>query len=127
VKQVGGRAVVSWTKDEKWRDWATLNEGCCLLRTNVTDWSAGDLWHAYIQLTGAEAAFRIHKSDLRLRPIWHQKEDRVLAHILVCFLAYVLWKTLHQMTMFRAVFPLLRWAYHPGIWWCSVHRRNSLG
>ncbi len=98
VKQVGGRAVVSWTKNEKWRDWATLNEGCYLLRTNVTDWSAEDLWQAYIQLTEAEAAFRIHKSDLRLRPIWHQKEDRVKAHILVCFLAYVLWKTLHQMT-----------------------------
>ena len=98
VKQVAGRAVVSWTKNEKWRDWATLNEGCYLLRTNVTDWSAEDLWKAYIQLTEAEAAFRIHKSDLRIRPVWHQKEDRVLAHILVCFLAYVLWKTLHQMT-----------------------------
>ena len=98
VKQVDGRAVVSWTKNEKWRDWATLNEGCYLLRTNVTDWSAEDLWQAYIQLTEAEAAFRIHKSDLRIRPVWHQKKDRVLAHILVCFLAYVLWKTLHQMT-----------------------------
>lgn len=49
-------------------------------------------------MTEAEAAFRIHKSDLRIRPVWHQREDRVLAHILVCFLAYVLWKTLHQMT-----------------------------
>ena len=97
VKQVAGRAVVSWTKNQKWRDWATLNEGCYLLRTNVADWSAEDLWQAYIQLTEAEAAFRIHKSDLRVRPVWHQKRDRVLAHILVCFLAYVLWKTLHQM------------------------------
>ena len=97
VKQVAGRAVVFWTKNEKWRNWATLNEGCYLLRTNVTDWSAEDMWQAYIQLTEAEAAFRIHKSDLRVRPVWHQKEDRVLAHILVCFLAYVLWKTLHQM------------------------------
>ena len=56
------------------------------------------MWHAYIQLTEAEAAFQINKSDLKIRPIWHQKTDRVLAHILVCFLAYVLWKTLHQMT-----------------------------
>jgi transposase len=96
VKQTGGRAVVSWTKNEPWRDWATLSEGCYLLRTNVTDWSAEDLWKAYIQLTEAEAAFRIHKSDLRIRPVWHQKEDRVEAHILVCFLAYVLWKTLSQ-------------------------------
>ena len=49
-----------------------------------------------MQLTEAEAAFRIHKSDLHIRPIWHQRQDRVLAHILVCFLAYVLWKTLAQ-------------------------------
>lgn len=63
----------------------------------MTDWSAEDLWKAYIQLTQAEAAFRIHKSDLHIRPIWHQKPDRVQAHILVCFLAYVLWKTLAQM------------------------------
>jgi hypothetical protein len=74
-----------------------LSEGCYLLRSNVADWSDEDLWKAYIQLTEAEAAFRIHKSDLVLRPIWHQKEERVLAHILVCFLAYVLWKTLGQM------------------------------
>jgi hypothetical protein len=97
VKQIGDRTVVSWTKNKTWRDWAALNEGCYLLRTNVTDWSAEDLWQAYIQLTEAEAAFRIHKSDLRVRPVWHQKEDRVEAHILVCFLAYVLWKTLHPM------------------------------
>lgn len=48
-------------------------------------------------LTEAESAFRIHRSDLSIRPIWHQKEERVLAHILVCFLAYVLWKTLGQL------------------------------
>lgn len=98
VKDVDGRAIISWTKDNRWREWATLNEGCYLLRTNVTDWSAEDLWQAYIQLTEAEAAFRIQKSDLRIRPVWHQTEERVQAHILVCFLAYVLWKTLHQMT-----------------------------
>jgi transposase len=97
VEQADDQAVVSWTKNETWRDWTALSEGCYLLRTNVTDWSAEDLWQAYIQLTEAEAAFRIHKSDLRIRPVWHQKEDRVEAHILVCFLAYVLWKTLHQL------------------------------
>lgn len=99
VVESEGRTTISWTKDEKWRAWAELNEGCYLLRTNVTDWSAEDLWKAYIQLTEAEAAFRIHKSDLKIRPVWHQKQDRVLAHILVCFLAYVLWKTLHQMVV----------------------------
>ncbi len=68
-----------------------------MLRSNVVDWSDEELWKAYIQLTEAEAAFRIHKTDLRIRPIWHQKQDRVLAHIFVCFLAYVLWKTLGQL------------------------------
>jgi transposase len=92
-----GRAMLTWKKIESWRTWAALSEGCYLLRSNVADWSDEDLWKAYIQLTEAEAAFRIHKSDLVLRPIWHQKEERVLAHILVCFLAYVLWKTLGQM------------------------------
>ena len=91
-----GRASLHWEKIERWRDWAALSEGCYLLRSNVTDWNDEELWKAYIQLTEAEAAFRIHKSDLGLRPIWHQKEERVLAHILVCFLAYVLWKTLGQ-------------------------------
>ena len=52
---------------------------------------------AYIQLTEAESAFRIRKSDRSIRPIWHTKEERVLAHIFVCFLAYVLWKTLAQL------------------------------
>jgi transposase len=91
-----GRASVVWQKVEAWREWASLSEGCYVLRSNITDWSDEDLWQTYIQLTEAEAAFRIQKSDLCLRPIWHQKEDRVLAHILVCFLAYVLWKTLGQ-------------------------------
>jgi transposase len=72
------------------------SEGCYLLRSNITDWEAELLWQAYIQLTEAEAAFRIQKGDLRIRPIWHQKEERVQAHILVCFLAYVLSKTLGQ-------------------------------
>jgi len=92
-----GRTTISWEKKDVWRDWAKLSEGCYLLRSNVKDWSPEELWKAYIQLTEAEAAFRIHKSDLGIRPIWHQREDRVLAHILVCFLAYVLWKTVHQM------------------------------
>ena len=92
-----GHARLAWKKIAAVRDWATLSAGCYLLRTNVADWSDEELWKAYIQLTEAEAAFRIHKSDLSIRPIWHQKQDRVLGHILVCFLAYVLWKTLGQL------------------------------
>ena len=95
--QPDGRASLSWRSVEAWRDWASLSEGCYLLRSNITDWSEEELWKTYIQLTEAENAFRIHKTDLGIRPIWHQKEDRVLAHLLVCFLAYVLWKTLGQL------------------------------
>jgi len=91
-----GRARVRWEKVESWRSWARLSEGCYLLRSNVREWSAEELWQAYMQLTQAESAFRIHKSDLSLRPVWHQKQERVEAHVLVCFLAYVLWKTLAQ-------------------------------
>jgi hypothetical protein len=64
VKDIGGRAIISGQKDDAWREWATLNEGCYLLRTNVTDWSAEDLWQAYIQLTEAEAAFLTSSSKL---------------------------------------------------------------
>ena len=87
---------LTWTARPEWDDWARWSEGCYVLRTNVNDWSPEDLWRTYIQLTDAEAAFRIQKSELGIRPVWHQRADRVQAHILVCFLAYVLWKTLEQ-------------------------------
>jgi transposase len=76
--------------------WAALSEGAYVLRSNITDWTDEKLWNAYIQLTQAEAAFRINKDQLRVRPIWHKRGDRVQAHILVCFLAFVLWKTLEM-------------------------------
>lgn len=92
-----GGAQLKWNKVEAWRNWARLSEGCYLLRSNVVNWTGEELWRAYVQLTEAESAFRIQKSDLALRPIWHQKKERVHAHILVCFLTYVVWKTLAQM------------------------------
>ena len=93
-KGENGGATVSWSKRDDWRDWSRLSEGCYMLKSNILDWPPDELWKAYIQLTEAEDAFRIQKNDLRIRPIWHQKEERVLSHILVCFLAYILWKTL---------------------------------
>ena len=71
-----------------------MSEGCYLLRSNLVGVDAATLWRRYMQLTEAEWAFRITKDELSIRPIWHQTEDRVKAHILVCFLAYVMWKTL---------------------------------
>jgi transposase len=96
-KGEAGEAKIIWMKREQWRQWSRLSEGCYMLRSNIRDWTPQELWKAYIQLTEAEEAFRIHKSDLSIRPIWHQKEERVRAHILVCFLAYVLWKTLGRL------------------------------
>ena len=93
----GGGCDIKWEKVEAHRQWSQLSEGCYLLRSNITDWTPEELWKAYIQLTEAEEAFRIQKSDLQLRPIHHQKKDRVQAHIMVCFLAYVLWKTFAQL------------------------------
>ena len=75
---------------------AHRQKGAYLLRTNCEETDPAQLWRWYIQLTQAEAAFRTAKSDLGLRPVFHQKEDRVQAHILVCFLALALWRTLEQ-------------------------------
>jgi transposase len=90
------RLSVTWSRNGRWYDWSAISEGCYLLRTNLTDTDPATLWKRYIQLTEAEWAFRITKDELAIRPVWHQKPERVQAHILVCFLAYVLWKTLGQ-------------------------------
>jgi len=87
---------LDWSIRPEWEDLSRFSEGSYVLRTNVNDWSAETLWQTYIQLTQAESAFRIQKTELSIRPVWHQKKDRVQAHIFVCFLAYVLWKTLEQ-------------------------------
>lgn len=85
---------ITWQASGKFGDWSQLADGCYLLRSNLTGVDAATLWKRYIQLTEAEWAFRITKDELGLRPIWHHKEERVKAHILVCFLAYAMWKTL---------------------------------
>lgn len=87
---------LQWSTRDQWDALQRHTEGCYVLRTNVHEWSAETLWQTYIQLTQAEAAFRTHKSDLSIRPVWHHRKERVQAHIFVCFLAYVLWKTLEQ-------------------------------
>ena len=76
--------------------WAQQAHGAYLLRTNCLEKDPARLWQWYLQLTQAEAAFRTEKSDLHLRPIFHQKTERVEAHILVCFLALALWRTLEM-------------------------------
>ncbi len=87
---------LQWSIRADWERAAEISEGCDVRRTNVANFTAQQTWQTYVQLTQAEAAFRIHKSELSIRPVWHWKERRVRSHILVCFLAYVLWKTLEQ-------------------------------
>jgi transposase len=76
--------------------WAAHAHGAYLLRTNCLEKDPAQLWRWYMQLTQAEDAFRISKNDLNLRPVFHQKTERVEAHILVCFLSLALWRTLEQ-------------------------------
>lgn len=76
--------------------WTRQAQGAYLLRTNCLEKDPTRIWQWYLQLTQAEAAFRTEKSDLSLRPIFHQKTERVEAHILVCFLALALWRTLEM-------------------------------
>jgi len=78
------------------QSWAQLAHGAYLLRTNCTEKDPKQLWRWYIHLTQAEECFKISKSDLHLRPVFHQKEHRVEAHILVCFLTLALWRTLEM-------------------------------
>ncbi len=71
-------------------------EGRYLLRTNLTQSDPAKLWEFYLQLVQVEAAFRTLKSDLALRPVFHQEEGRIEAHIFIAFLAYCLYVTLGQ-------------------------------
>jgi transposase len=76
--------------------WAHRAHGAYLLRTNCEEKDPVKLWQWYLQLQQAEAAFRTSKTDLHLRPVFHYKDKRVDAHIMVCFLALALWRTLEM-------------------------------
>jgi transposase len=92
-----GRACgLQMTERAERNAWAELAHGAYLLRTNCTEKDPAKLWQWYMQLSQAEDAFRISKSDLSLRPVFHQKAQRVEAHILVCFLTLALWRTLEM-------------------------------
>lgn len=90
------RLSLSYERHEAHRDWAELADGCYLLRTDLGGRDAPTWWKTYIGLTQVEDCFRVSKHDLGLRPIFHRTAERTQAHILVCFLALVLWRTLQQ-------------------------------
>jgi transposase len=91
-----------WQIKEGHQKWRESREGAYLLRTNLQAASAEEVWSKYMQLTEAEASFRALKSELSIRPLFHQKEPRVKAHVLVAFLGYALWVTLKHMLKRRA-------------------------
>jgi hypothetical protein len=96
-KDARGRAWgVQITERAERLEWARLAHGAYLLRTNHPASDPAALWRWYIQLSQAEGAFRTGKSDLHLRPVFHQKTERVQAHILVSFLSLALWRTPEQ-------------------------------
>ena len=90
------RLAIDIKKSEDRYQWALQSGGSYILRTNWTEADPKTIWKKYIQLTEVEDAFRTEKHDLGMRPIYHQKKDRTQAHILVCFLALSMWRTLQQ-------------------------------
>lgn len=95
-----------WEMKAERKDWRELREGAYMLRTNLKADTAEQLWSQYMQLTEAEASFRALKSELSIRPLFHQKERRVKAHVMVAFLGYALWVTLkHVLKRRPAIVP----------------------
>jgi len=91
-----------WSIQEDRKLWRGLREGAYMLRTYLQAGSAEQLWSRYMQLTEAEASFRALKSELSIRPLFHQLEARVKAHVMVAFLGYALWVTLKHLLKQRA-------------------------
>ena len=97
VEEKDGRLFLAWKKKTLNEEWSDLSAGCYLLRSNLPkEMTASELWKAYMGLTEVEAAFRISKHDLNLRPVWHHYKERVQAHIFICFLSLALQKTMEQ-------------------------------
>ena len=95
-----------WQIKEDRKNWRESREGAYLLRTNLKAETAEELWSKYMQLTEAEASFRALKSELSVRPLFHQLEPRVKAHVMVAFLGYALWVTLKHLLKRRpAIVP----------------------
>jgi len=102
-----GTPQVAW----KWKTdairAALIQDGAYLLRSNFHGWSPEEFWETYMQLTVAEKAFRTLKSELLIRPMWHHYDGRVEAHVMVCVLAYALWKTLDHLAKQAGLMTLI--------------------
>ena len=97
IKDNQGRTRLVWRQKSDQQEWLEAREGAYLLRTNLRAGTAADFWKKYMQLTEVEASFRTLKSELAIRPLFHQLEKRVKAHVLVAFLGYALLVTLQHL------------------------------
>jgi transposase len=97
LKETAEGVRLFWEIKEDRKSWRETREGAYLLRTNLKAETAEELWSKYMQLTEAEASFRALKSELSIRPLFHQLEPRVKAHVMVAFLGYALWVTLKHL------------------------------
>lgn len=96
INESGWAVGLRIEEDEGKLSWAQAAQGAYLLRTNCQEQDPTKLWRWYIHLTEVEDAFRTSKSDLGMRPLYHHREDRVQAHIMVCFLSLAMWRTLEM-------------------------------
>jgi transposase len=102
-----GKPALTWTWDVPRFRAALAADGAYVLQSNRGDWTPKEFWETYMQLAVAEKAFRVLKSELRLRPVWHQYSGRVQAHVFVCVLAYALWKTLDHLAKQAGLLTLI--------------------
>jgi transposase len=102
-----GKHAVTWTWDITRYRAALAADGAYVLQSNCGGWTSQEFWESYMQLAVAEKAFRVLKSELLLRPVWHQYSGRVQAHVFVCVLAYALWKTLDHMAKQAGLLTLI--------------------
>jgi transposase len=102
-----GTPALTWTWDVPRFRAALAADGAYVLQSNRGGWTPQEFWETYMQLAVAEKAFRVLKSELRLRPVWHQYSGRVQAHVFVCVLAYALWKTLDHLAKQAGLLTLI--------------------
>jgi transposase len=105
LRQTAEGTRLFWEVKKDRQAWRESREGAYMLRTNLKAETAEELWAKYMQLTEAEASFRALKSELSIRPLFHQKEPRVKAHVMVAFLGYAMWVTLKHLLKRRS--PLI--------------------
>jgi transposase len=102
-----GKGTLTWSWDVQRFRGALAADGVYVLQSNRGGWTCQEFWETYMQLAVAEKAFRVLKSELLLRPVWHQYSGRVQAHVFVCVLAYALWKTLDRLAKQAGLLTLI--------------------